>query len=119
MRVRFARVVALAAVAALAVGCTKILDKRGLETQLANEVQQNGPALTVHCPDGVKAQAGATFQCTATATDGSSFALTVTQTDAKGNVSWEFTGASGAPPASPSPTSSPSPTTPATATAST
>ena len=67
----------------------------------------------------MKAQAGATFQCTATATDGSSFALTVTQTDAKGNVSWEFTGASGAPPASPSPTSSPSPTTPATATAST
>lgn len=114
MRVRFARVVALAAVAALAVGCTKILDKRGLETQLATEVQQNGPALTVHCPDGVKAQAGATFQCTATATDGSSFALTVTQTDAKGNVSWRFTGASGAPPTA-SPTSPASPTTTATA----
>jgi Domain of unknown function (DUF4333) len=113
MRIRFARVVALAALAAMAVGCTKILDKRGLEAQLATEVQQNGPALTVHCPDGVKAQSGATFQCTATGTDGSSFALTVTQTDAKGDVTWKFTSASGAPPASPSPT------TPATASAST
>jgi Domain of unknown function (DUF4333) len=106
MRVRFARVVALAALAASAAGCTKTLDKRGLETQLATQVQQNGPALTVHCPDGVKAAAGGVFTCTATNPDGASFQIQVTQTDDKGNVTWAITGGSPAP--SVSPTASPS-----------
>ena len=105
MRVRFARVVALIVMAASAAACTKTLDKNGLEVQLATELQQNGPALTVHCPDGVKAQAGAVFTCTATEPSGSSFQISVTQTDDKGNVTWTFTGAS----AVPSVSSSPSP----------
>lgn len=110
MHVRFARVVALAAVAVLAVGCTKVLDKRGLEAQLATALQQTGPALTVRCPDGVKAQSGATFQCTATDPDGASFAITVTQADDQGNVTWKLTSASEAPPTSASPTATASPT---------
>jgi hypothetical protein len=106
MPVRFARVVALAAVAVLAVGCTKVLDKRGLEAQIAADLQSNGPALTVRCPDGVKAQAGATFQCTATDPDGASFAITVSQTDDRGTVTWRFTSASEAPTTSASATTS-------------
>lgn len=110
MPVRFARGVALVAVAVLAAGCTKILDKQSLEAQLATDLQSNGPALTVRCPDGVKAETGATFQCTASDPDGSSFAITVTQTDDQGNVTWKFTSASGASPAasaSSTPTASP------------
>ena len=106
MRVRFARVVALAAVAASAAGCTKTLDKRGLEAQLATQLQQGGPGLTVHCPDGVKAQAGAVFTCTATDPIGSGFQISVTQTDDKGNVTWTITGASAVPSVSSSPTAS-------------
>jgi Domain of unknown function (DUF4333) len=102
MRVRFARVVALAAVAASAAACTKTLDKRGLEAQLATQL----PGLTVHCPDGVKAQAGAVFTCAASDPSGSGFQITVTQTDDKGNVTWTVTGASGVPSVSSSPTAS-------------
>ncbi len=109
MRVRFARVVALSALALLAAGCTRVLDKSGLEAQLAADLQASGPALTVRCPDGVKAQVGATFQCTATDPDGSSFTITVTQTDDQGNVTWALTGASASPPVIPAP-STPTPT---------
>jgi Domain of unknown function (DUF4333) len=106
MRVRFARGVALVAVALSAAGCTKVLDRQGLEDQIAGALQSNGPALTVQCPDGVKAVAGATFQCTAKDPSGSSFAVTITQTDDKGNVTWKLTNASGSPAVGPSPTPS-------------
>jgi hypothetical protein len=109
MRVRFARVVALSALVLLAAGCTRVLDKGGLEAQLAADLQASGPALTVRCPDGVKAQVGATFQCTATDPDGSSFTITVTQTDDQGNVTWALTSASAPPPVIPAP-STPTPT---------
>jgi hypothetical protein len=110
MRARLVRLAALAALAVLAVGCTRTLDKESLEAQLASDLQSNGSTYTVSCPDGVKAQAGATFQCTATGPDGTALALTVTQTDDQGNVTWEVTGGS-AGSFSPSPSSSPSPTT--------
>jgi hypothetical protein len=109
MRVRFARVVALAMLVMLAAGCTRVLDKQGLEAQLAADLQASGPALTVRCPDGVKAQVGATFQCTATDPDGSSFTITVTQTDDQGNVTWALTSASASPPVSSTTPSTPSP----------
>jgi hypothetical protein len=110
MRVRLVRVAAVAALALVMAGCTRTLDKQSLEAQLATDLQSNGSTYTVACPDGVKAQAGGTFQCTATGPDGTSLALTVTQTDDQGNVTWEVTGGSGATPTT-SPPSSPSPTT--------
>ena len=103
MRVRLASGIALIAVAITAAGCTKTLDKQGLEDQIASALQSNGPALTVRCPDGVKAQAGAVFECTASDPSGSSIAITVTQTDDKGNVTWTFSN-----PGTPSPSVSPS-----------
>ena len=112
MRVRFAAGVALVGVALMAAGCTRTLDKSGLETQLATALSSSGPALTVDCPDGVKAEAGATFQCTAKDPSGSTVSINVTQTDDKGNVTWTVAGASASPTASSSisPSSLPTPT---------
>jgi Flp pilus assembly protein TadG len=112
MRLRFAAGVALVGVALMTAGCTRTLDKSGLETQLATALSSSGPALSVDCPDGVKAQAGATFQCTAKDPSGATFSVNVTQTDDKGNVTWTVTGASTSPTASSSvtPSSLPTPT---------
>jgi hypothetical protein len=97
MRVRCAVGAVLVGVTVLAVGCTRTLDKSGLEAQLATELQSSGSAPTVDCPDGVKAQSGATFKCTATDPSGTTFSITVTQADDQGNVTWKLTGASGSP----------------------
>jgi hypothetical protein len=109
MRRRLVRVAAVAAMALLAVGCTRTLDKQGLEAQLAGDLQSSGTDYMVRCPDGVKAEAGATFQCTATGPDGATLSITVTQTDDQGNVTWEVTDGSGGTP-TPSPSSLPSST---------
>ena len=106
MRARLVRVAAVTALALLTAGCTRTLDKQSLESQLATDLQSNGSTYTVTCPDGVKAQAGGTFQCTATGPDGAALAITVTQTDDQGNVTWEVAGGTGGTPTpSPSPTS--------------
>jgi outer membrane lipoprotein SlyB len=88
------RLMLAAAVAALALaGCSATVDTDGLEGQIAQELEaQAGVRPTsVQCPDDVPAEAGATFECTATADDGSTATITVTQEDDQGNLSWEVT----------------------------
>lgn len=95
MHARTARVAALGAVALFAVGCTKTLDTSNLESTLSSQLQdQLGlDSVEVACPDSLKVQSGTTFTCTATAPD-STFAITVTQVDDQGNVTWKVSGAS-------------------------
>jgi hypothetical protein len=54
-------------------GCTATVQTDALEQQITEELaSQTGVTPTsVNCPGGVEAEAGATFECTATADDGS------------------------------------------------
>ena len=93
MKNRFVRVAVLAATLLLA-ACGKVIDTEELESQLATELQaQTGVTVTsVDCPEDVDAEQGDTFNCTATADDGSTADIKVTQTDDDGNVRWEVVG---------------------------
>jgi len=77
-------------------GCTRTrtLDGQGLNEKLAADLSQklNEQGITVSCPDDVPAQAGGTFECTATTPDGKQITLQVTQTDDQGNVTYDVTG---------------------------
>jgi hypothetical protein len=94
--VRKGTAVLVVAMLAIAGGCTrtKTLDGQGLDETLANDLSQklNVQGFTVSCPDDVPAEAGGTFQCTATNPDGTQITLQVTQTDDQGNVTYEVTG---------------------------
>jgi Domain of unknown function (DUF4333) len=109
MRSRLARLAAIACLATFATGCSillpKHLDTKGLEPQLEQQfdAQYSVTGVTVACPDGIKAEAGGTFQCTATMTNGDTVTLLVTQKDADGQVTWKPVGAS-----TPTPTPTPS-----------
>ena len=83
MHRRLARTALFVALAASSVACTKTLDTTNLQTQLQAQLQSELGAqnLTVHCPDSVKVQAGATFTCTATDPGGQSLTILVTQKD--------------------------------------
>jgi hypothetical protein len=94
MRRQITRVV-LAGLAAVALAaCTKTVNTDGLEQQIAAELEAQAGVTpsSVDCPDDVEAEAGGTFTCTATADDGSTATITVTQQDDQGNLSWEVTG---------------------------
>lgn len=106
MHVRFARAAALLMVALVAGGCTKSLDTSSLETTLQSQAatQLGLDDLTVSCPDNVKVESGATFDCTATSAD-AGFTLTVTQTDEQGTVTWKVVDASSTSSSTPSPAS--------------
>ncbi len=108
MHRRLARTALFVALAASSVACTKTLDTTSLQTQLQAQLQSQLGAqnLTVHCPDSVKVQAGATFTCTASDRGGQSLTILITQKDDHGHVRWNFSGASGA--SSTSPAASPS-----------
>ena len=90
------RVVVLFASLAL-VGCTraKTLDANGLEEMLRAKIEQQlgTQGFSVDCPDDEPAQAGATFQCTATSAAGKTLTIEVTQTDDQGRVTWKATSA--------------------------
>jgi hypothetical protein len=75
-------------------GCGNVIDDDQLETEIRNGVQtQAGVNLTeVTCPESRPIQAGDVFTCTATADDGRTLEITVTQNDDQGNVRWEVTG---------------------------
>jgi Domain of unknown function (DUF4333) len=107
MLTRIARVATLVAVALVAVGCTKSLDTSNLESTLKSQLesQLSASGLTVSCPDNIKVETGATFECTATDPSGQSITIEVTQKDDQGNVTWKVTGAGDG--ASATPTSSP------------
>jgi hypothetical protein len=79
----------------LAAACSKTLDTTELEGTLKDqlETQLDVTGLTVECPDDIEAEAGDTFECTATGTDGSAATISVTQTDDEGNLTWEITDA--------------------------
>jgi DNA relaxase NicK len=91
MRSRLARVLVLVCIAAAAAGCSKTLDIDGLETDLASQIdtQLDTTGTSVSCPDDdVKAESGATFECTATFPTGDTVTVEVKQTDGEGNVTW-------------------------------
>ncbi len=84
---------AVAAAAALT-GCSvsiggSDLDTSELETEIEEELGAQGvPDSAVDCPDDVEVEEGDEFTCTATAPDGSTATILVTQTDDDGNVRW-------------------------------
>jgi hypothetical protein len=88
------RTILVAALVALTLGaCSRTVDTSELEGQIASELQAQAGVTpsSVDCPDDVQAEAGATFTCTATADDGSTATITVTQQDDQGNLRWEVT----------------------------
>jgi uncharacterized protein DUF4333 len=95
MRSRLGRLAAIAFVALLAAGCSKTLNTTELEDELKSqlETQLAATGIEVDCPDDIAAEAGATFSCTATNSDGSTLSIEVTQGDDEGNVTWEIVGA--------------------------
>lgn len=89
-------VLALAAGGGLA-GCSaevstggKTVNTEEAENQIATQIsEQTGTDATVTCPDDVKAEKGATFDCTAADADGNEITVVVTQKDDEGNVSFK------------------------------
>lgn len=79
--------------------CTpRMLDHDQLERRLASEISdQLGVAgIVAECPDGVEAERGATFECTARAPgENAALRIEVTQVDDDGNVAWEIVGTAG------------------------
>jgi hypothetical protein len=77
--------------AVAAAACTPPLDTDGLEANLKEKVAKDTGATitTVECPD-VKAEAGSTFDCTATDDSGATFVVKVTQTDDQGHVVYAY-----------------------------
>lgn len=91
MRSRLARVLVLVCIAAAATGCSKTLKIDDLETEIGSQIdtQLGSTGNTVSCPDDdVKAEAGATFECTATLSTGDIVTVEVKQTDAEGHITW-------------------------------
>ena len=88
--------VLLVAVLASPFACTrtKTLDGDQLNQALAASLEQklDAQGITVSCPADQPAQAGHTFDCTATNPDGTTITLHVTETDDQGNVTYEFAG---------------------------
>jgi Domain of unknown function (DUF4333) len=95
MASRTARLLAVAMLAVAVAACTKSLDTDGLESKLKTQIEaQTDSTITgVECPDDIKVESGATFECTATEESGATFTIEVVQTDDAGNVTWEVTGA--------------------------
>jgi Domain of unknown function (DUF4333) len=85
------------AVVTLVGGCsrTKTLDGEQLDQMIASDMQTklNLQGVTVSCPDDVPAEAGRTFQCTATGQDGAAMTIEVTQTDDQGRITYKVVGA--------------------------
>jgi hypothetical protein len=94
--VRKGTLVSVVAVLALAAGCTrtKTLDGDQLNQMLATSLDQklNAQGITVSCPADQPAEAGHTFDCTATNPDGTTTTLHVTESDDQGNVTYEVAG---------------------------
>ena len=66
------------------------IDSARLETAIQDEIEKSvtGATAEVSCPDDIKAEAGSTFDCTATV-NGQQATIVVTQKDSDGNVSFE------------------------------
>ncbi len=105
MRSRSARIALVCVLAIAAAACSKSLKIDQLEPQLASQLdtQLKTTGTTVDCPSSVKAEAGATFDCTGTLSNGDTITIRVTQKDDNGNVTWKVVDAS----SSASPSASP------------
>lgn len=81
--------VALVTAGVTLTACSSSLDATKLNETITSQVTASDPnvSVTVSCPDGVKPEAGATFECPATI-DGQPLVLTVTQEDDQGNVKY-------------------------------
>ena len=77
--------------AVLLAGCTQVLDTGKIEEEIESgiEEQTDTSVESVDCPGERELQEGDTFECTATAPDGSSATVEVTQDDDEGNITWE------------------------------
>ena len=75
----------------VSVGGGDDLNTNNLEREIATELeQQTGvKAEDVSCPDDIKIEKDHTFQCTATADDGSRAEIEVEQLDDESNVHWQ------------------------------
>jgi hypothetical protein len=68
------------------------LDTTGVEQRIAEELTLHTASPTeVVCPESVPLHAGGTFTCVATADDGSTAQILVTQSDEAGDVTWVVT----------------------------
>jgi hypothetical protein len=94
MRSRFTRAAVLLCVAVATVACSKSLDSEGLETELGTQMNTKleTTGITVDCPEDIKAESGAEFDCTGTVPDAGTVTIRVTQTDGDGHVNWEVVG---------------------------
>ena len=68
------------------------LDTEKVEPEIATgiEAQTDVELDSVECPDDVDMEQGNDFECTATATNGDTAPVSVTQDDDEGNISWEL-----------------------------
>ena len=65
------------------------LDMATVEAEIASQLTaRSGTGTTVDCPDSVAIEAGTTFTCTATSTDGSTATVVVHQDDDQGNLTF-------------------------------
>ena len=65
------------------------LDTDAVAAQVSDTLSSDaGAQIDVSCPGGIPLEAGATFTCTASAPDGSTQDILVTQTDDQGDVTW-------------------------------
>lgn len=68
------------------------LDTDAVAAQVSDTLSRGtGTQVDVSCPSGIPLEAGSTFTCTATAPDGSSQDILVTQTNDQGDVTWSPT----------------------------
>lgn len=88
------RLLALAALGALAGGCkargTAKIDGADLEQRLTKELAEHDFPATVACPRDRELKRGDVFTCKATGTGGTALAITVTQEDGDGTVAFEM-----------------------------
>jgi hypothetical protein len=79
-----------AALAFAALACNPMIDGSKVESTIKDTSSQKGITLTtITCPKDQKVQAGATFTCPSTTSDGDAIAWEVTQKDGAGNVDFK------------------------------
>ena len=83
----------LGALALALAGCTKTVDSGDVEKKMARTLSaQVGQKVTVKCPEDLEAKKGKTYDCTATAMDGSKMRLRLMMVDDSGHYSFRGAG---------------------------
>jgi hypothetical protein len=91
MRVTLVTAIVVVALAGASCVAERTLDVESLESTLQQQLQERQVQMvdSVACPDEIKVEAKATFQCTATG-DETTWTLQVRQNDDDGNVTWKI-----------------------------